>query len=350
MSKYRLYVGSYTAKSAEQLGAGRGITVCDYHGGDTIDLVSVNTDCRDPSFLVVKGNMLYAAEELPESTLSAYAIADGKLQKKNTLPLKQKDTCHIQLTPDGKYLSAADYGSGSLGLIRLERDGGLGELTCLEVHRGSSVHPRQKAPRVHSTLNAPEGKHLLAADLGTDTVTVYALGDNGSLTERPEMGVRVPAGRGPRHMAFSPEGTRLFVVCELSSTLLVYAYDGSSGIGNLLEERELVPQAQRDANKAADIHFSPDGRYLYISVRGCDSIVMMPYEKGVLGEMKRFPSYGKSPRNFCVTEDGNYLITANELSGNIAVLPRDRETGMLGPCAAGMDIPRAVYVTSVKED
>lgn len=350
MSKYRIYVGSYTAKSADKFGAGKGISICDFDSGNTIDLVSVNTDCKDPSFLLLNGKMLYAAEEMPESTLSAYLISEGRLKRTKTLQLHQKDTCHIQLTSDGKFLSAANYGSGSLSLIGLTPDGQLADPVCTVVHQGSSIHPRQTAPRVHSTLNAPDGRYLLAADLGTDTVTVYSQDRNGNLTEEPEMGVRVPAGRGPRHMAFSADGTRLFVVCEISSTLLVYPYDASSGIGELLEERELIPQTGNETNKAADIHFSPDGRYLYVSVRGSDSIVMMSYANGSLGEMKWFPSYGKSPRNFCITEDGKYLITANELSGNIAIILRDRKTGMLAQCAAAMDIPRAVYVTSVMED
>ncbi len=350
MSGYRIFVGSYTAKSADKFGAGKGIYICRFDGGNTITPIGVCTDCTDPSFLLANGHLLYTVEETPDSSLLAYAISDAGLTKLQTLPLHQKDTCHIQLTLDGKFLSAANYGSGSLSLISLTPDGLFGELVCMAVHRGRSIHPRQTAPRVHSTLNSPDGNYLLAADLGTDTVTVYSKTAKGTLKQEPEMSVRIPAGRGPRHMAFSPDGTRLFVVCEISRTLLVYSYDAQSGIGGLLEERNLIAQGKSESDKAADIHFSPDGRFLYVSVRGPDSIVMMPYRDGALGGMKRFPAYGKSPRNFCITEDGKYLITANELSGSIAVIPRDVETGMLGECASSMDIPRAVYVTSVMED
>lgn len=350
MSSYKIYVGSYTEKSAEKLGAGKGIYICRFDGGSTLAPLSVNTDCKDPSFLLVGKQTLYAVEETPESTVSAYILDKDRLTKAVTVLLHQKDACHIQLTSDGKYVSVANYGSGSLSLLRLTQDGLPGDLMCTVAHQGSSVHPRQTAPRVHSTLNSLDGSYILAADLGTDTVTVYSITGSGNLMEQPDMGVRVPPGRGPRHMAFSPEGKRLFVVCEISSTLLVYQYDPRSGIGALLEEIDLIPQGRDESDKAADIHFSPDGRFLYVSVRGQDSIVMLPYENGNLGDMARFPAYGKSPRNFCITEDGNFLITANEVSGNIAVIPRDVETGMLGECVAEVDIPRAVYVTSVMED
>ena len=349
MSRYKIYVGSYTAKSADQFGAGKGIYVCRFDGKDTIIPVWVSTDCMDPSFLLVKGDMLYAVEETRESTLLAYKILNSQLKKAASLPLQQKDTCHIQMTSDEKYISTANYGSGSLSLAALMPDGLFGALACTFVHHGSSVHPRQTAPRVHSTQNSPDGKYLLAADLGTDKITVYFRTEEGRLIEEPKMGVQVPAGRGPRHMAFSPDGARLFVVCEISSTLLIYPYDAHSGVGELLEERNLVPQGGGESSKAADIHFSPDGRHLYISVRGPDTIVMAPYFDGVLGNIKVFPAYGKSPRNFCITPDGKYLITANELPGNIAVMPRDAETGVLGRCTAAADIPRAVYVTAVME-
>lgn len=350
MSRYQLFVGSYTAKSAEKLGGGKGIYMCRFDGRHSIAPVWLSTDCADPSFLAVKGNLLYAAEEQRESTLGAYAISHTGLKRIQTLALHQLDTCHIQLTPDNHYICAANYGSGSLSLIRLKPDGRLGELTCTAAHQGHSIHPRQTAPRVHSTCNSPDGKHLLAADLGTDTITVYSITASGTLKKQPGMGTRVPPGRGPRHMAFSPDGTRLCVVCEISSTLLVLPYDAQSGIGSLLEERSLLPPGSADGAKAADIHFSPDGRYLYASVRGTDSIVMMPYCAGTLGGMTFFPACGESPRHFCITEDGRFLITANEHSGSIAVISRDTETGMLGACVAAMEIPRAVFVTSVQEE
>lgn len=350
MSRYRIYAGSYTDKSADKLGSGRGIYVYEFNTSQNeLRLLSVYADSKDPSFLCIEGENLYAAEEMPQSVISHFKIKDGGLKKEGAIPINQKDSCHVQLMPDKRHLSVANYGSGSLTIIELSEDGGMKRILNTIEHYGHSVHPRQTMPRVHSTLNSPDGKYLLAADLGTDTVTVYEPDAEGNLTKVSSMGVLVPSGRGPRHMAFSPDRKRLFIVGEISGTLLIYAYDEKKGIGELLEERSLADSLTEEPCKPADIHFSPDGGFLYVSVRGTNEILCMAYDKGNVGEAMKFSSFGDSPRNFCITEDGNYLITANEFSGNIAVIERDVSTGRLGKCIQTADIPRAVFVTAVKE-
>lgn len=351
MSRYRIYVGSYTDKSAERLGAGEGIYGYTFDS-KTKELIPwfVNFRCKDPSFLCIEGEDLYAVEELPKSRIAHFKIKEDGLIKCESIPLNVKDSCHVQLMPDKRHLSVANYGSGSLTVIALSEDKSLQKIVCTIEHEGYSVHPRQTMPRVHSTLNSPDGAYLLAADLGTDTVTVYKAGKEEALTKMDSMGVHVPPGTGPRHMAFSPDRKRLFVAGEIGGTLLTYAYDEKQGVGALLEERSLIPDSSEETPGPADLHFSPDGSFLYVSVRGTDKILCMKYDEEKLGETMEYPCYGSSPRNFCMTEDGRYLLTVNEFSGNIAVIERNAKTGALEECVQKADIPRAVFVTAIKEE
>jgi 6-phosphogluconolactonase len=252
----------------------------------------------------------------------------------------------------GHWLYVANYNSGSMAAIPIRADGGLGEGGGSMQHGGSSVNPqRQRGPHAHSANLAPDGRFLLAADLGLDQILVYRLdGGKGPFTPNDPPFAKVAPGSGPRHMAFSRDGRFAYAVNEMLATVTAFRYDAARG---RLEELQTVSMTAADytgAKSGAEIAVHPDGRFLYASNRGDSTIALFRIDpaKGTLTAVERTPSGGKTPRNFAIDPTGTWLFAANQDSGNVVLFRIDPASGRLSASGKTIDVASPVCVVFAK--
>lgn len=345
MSTYRFYIGCYT-KGPEEPGVA--LVELDSQAG-RLELLSAHWCGQSPSFLTRRGDYLYAANEVGDrGFVSACRVdeAAGSLAYLNGVGVAGMHTCHVAAA--GDFLYAANYSSGGIFGARILPDGSLGEI-CAEVQfEGSGPNPdRQEKPHAHSVNLIPTGEKLIVADLGTDRLMLYGINHStGKLTpDGKQKSVVVRPGEGPRHMAFHPNGRWLYIVTELGNNVIFYR---SEAPGGPLKEEGVFPLLQEEftaADTAADIHLSPDGRRLYASVRGKNLISAFNIrENGGLHWIGSYPSHGDSPRSFCITADGRYILIAHQNSGDLVLCSLNRETGSVSDKLDSLVLPGASCV------
>jgi len=313
---------------------------------DAVELHSVQTvnDRTDPGFQALHPNetVLYSVSREPFSsemageseTLTAYSInkTSGTLTLLNELPVQGQGSAHVSVDPQGEFIYVSNYRSGNLNMISIGEDGRLEEVTDVIQHTGSSVHPRQEAPHVHAADPSPDGRFLYVSDLGLDKIMIYAIDrDKRQLVPAETPFAKTKPAAGPRHFTFHPNGQFAYSVEELSSTVAVYEVDKDGGGLKNIQRIAMLPPDFEGANKAADIHISPDGRFLYASNRGHQSLAIYQIKAstGTLSLVGREPTQGDHPRNFMIDSRGQYLFVANMNSDNIVIFERDPETGLL---------------------
>lgn len=321
------YVGGYS--SAQE----RGIHLCALNpSSGKLRLVHSTSGIENPSFLIVGGRSdelrLYAAMECEEGKVAAYNIepADGRLTMLHTESTDGASPCHVSLAPSG-HLLVANYSSGHVNSFELDEQGELAGKAATVQHVGSGFRQdRQESAHAHHIYPSKDGKYAFVSDLGLDQIIVYRMEDGKLITHRE---VALPPGAGPRHFIIHPSDTIAYGINELNNTITQYAYNPTHGILEILQHVSTLPEDFAEESYAADIHFSPDGKYLYASNRGHDSIVRFKLDEstGGLSEPEWTSVGGKWPRNFAVTHD--YVIVANQLSNNIIALRRDPATGCL---------------------
>ena len=336
----KLYAGCYTGDTPEG-----GILIFDFcPRTGALHLLSQFGFAPNPSYLALRGKMLYAVTETAGGALTSFALEDGgaALRPVASVPSGGDDPCHILVWPDGRRVSVANYSSGSLAVFDVLEGGAAARRAAFCQHSGvgHDAQNRQAGPHVHSTGMDASGQ-LLAADLGLDRIFRYRLDADGVLQSGASALV-APPGSGPRHFCFSRDGKTLYAVAEMGNQLLEYAYDpeGECALRNVLP---LLDAGFAGENLAADIHLAPDGRFLYASNRGDDSIAAFRLsEDGRATVLERTSAHGRGPRNFCLSPDGRFALIANQYSGNIAVCVRDTESGHIGEMVCDVPAPRAV--------
>ncbi len=325
---------------------GRGIAVLslDLHTG-ALHLVSHTEGIDNPSFLAVSadGRRLYATSEVygwHEGVVSAYAIGDaGGLTYINKQPTLGSVAAHVSLDPSGRWVLVANYRLGEDGArparavvsFPVEPDGGLGPAADGVVHVGSGPDPeRQEGPHPHCVLAAPDGRHVLVADLGTDRVVVHSLHPTtGRFAQVSEL--RMPPGCGPRHLAWVRPDLAV-VTGELDNTVTSLAWDGATL--RIAAAASSLPAAFRGRSHAAAVQAAPDGRFVYVSNRGDDSIAVLEVGgAGQLGWIARHAT-GRTPRHFALHPGGEWLLVGCQDDHEVIVLRRDPSDGRLsGPVA-----------------
>jgi len=280
------------------------------------------------------------AHEDPVGRVSAWQLdstGDHQLIGQN-ISLGDEPT-HASLSHDGRYLFISNYGSrpnpgGSLAVMPLAEDGHPLPVTQMLAHQSSGVHPeRQQSAHVHSAVPSPDGKRLLVSDLGADRVFVYRYEPRQA--ERPlqpdePASIELPAGSGPRHLVFHPNGKHAYLALELSAQVASFDYtNGTLTRRQLLDLKEAGSDVRHSPGA---IHTSADGRFLYVSDRGdYNHIIVFAIEAdGTLREIQRRSSEGREPREFAITPDGRFMLIANQLSDELVVLRRDAGSGELG--------------------
>ena len=266
--------------------------------------------------------------------ISAFRLEgdDGKLTFLNRQSALGTTACYLDVDATGRTLVVANYSSGSVASLPIGKDGSLGKAKSFFQHKGSSVNERrQTGPHAHCFVISPDNRYVLSADLGLDQVLSYRLdADDAKLSVPRQPFVRTPAGAGPRHLTFHPNGRWVYVIHELTNAVSMFNYNDKTGV--MIERQTLstLPADFEGTSYCADVKVTPDGRFVYGTNRGHDSIAI--YRVGVNGLLKTIaivPSLGKGPQNLAITPDGRLLLCANMPGGNIAVFRIDRKRGTL---------------------
>lgn len=324
-----MFVGTYTHKGSQ------GIYLYMFNTENGEAMLYSNTAAEHPSFLARSGDgkTLYAVKETGDSTASVSAFAfDGEgLSFVNSLPTSGGAPCHVVVAKKHPIALVSNYSGGSLAVFRLEDNGALGSQIQLIQQEGSGPNKdRQDASHVHSAFFTADEKHVFVQNLGTDKVTIYRVdNDGGAYKLVEESHLEAPAGGGPRHIAFDAKEKNLYVLLEMSAQIAHYTKDGKNW--KLLDTVSINDDAFNGENGAAEIKFSPDGKFLYASNRGeANSVALFQVEKsGALNKTKVYPTNGKEPRNFNISPDGRFLLVANQSTDDITVFKRDLATGEL---------------------
>ncbi len=265
---------------------------------------------------------------------------DGKLTEINRRTTKGTASCYVDVHASGRELLVANYSSGDVISYKVAGDGAISEPVTFLRHTGSSVNTsRQKEAHAHCFVISPEGKYAFAADLGTDQVMCYRLNaEEGSIAANSQPFVRLPPGSGPRHLTFHPNGKWMYVINELLNTVTRFDYAADSG---WLVERETSPTLPadfKDASYTADLKITPNGKFLYGTNRGHDSLACYRIaEDGKLTLLEIVPSLGKGPQNLAITADSGLLLCANMAGSNLAVFKIGSE-GKLAAAGAPIEI------------
>ena len=335
--KYYLFIGTYTE------GTSKGIYVYRFDAATgKAEAVSEADGVADPSYLALapKGDFLYAANELTngaEGEVSAFSFdaASGQLHFLNKQPSGGGSPCYVSVDSSRKWLMVANYMGGNLSAFPIAADGSLGASAQLIQHQGVGVNPkRQEKPHVHTVFFTPDERYLLTPDLGLDRIYVYNFrpDDARPLSPAQMPYIQTKPGSGPRHIAFSPDHRFMYVIEELAGDVLTYEYAG----GKFIPVQTLISNTvDTGADKgSADIHLSPDGKFLYASNRGSANTLTIYSVHTGSGKLKKIAVVDAgvvTPRNFAIDPSGQFLLVAGQKSNSIAFFKRDIKTGLLTP-------------------
>ena len=285
----------------------------------------------NPSYLVIAPNdsFMYCVSENKgdEAIINAYRVGmtSGRMALINRVLAHGDDPCH--LTTYARNLYVANYSSGSIGVVGIERDASLFDNEeVIKFNNGTNVDSvRQKESHIHQVQKSPDGHFLFAVDLGGDCIYKYEL--RPKFKEGEPFKIDLPKGCGPRHIAFSPDSKHMYVITELSDEVITFDYDAESG--NVVQ-KQIVKASDAGARGGAEVEVSPDGKYLYASVRLKDDGVAV-FKINPDGTLQKtgYQKTSKHPRMFKITPNGKYLLVACKDDNVIQVYERNAETGEL---------------------
>ncbi|WP_299119229.1 lactonase family protein [uncultured Winogradskyella sp.] len=330
-----LFVGSFTDKKP-----GEGIHVYEFNTETGEAALKFTLDSvTNTSFLKLSNNgkYLYSVmdSQMPyHGKIGAFAVdsINGKIELINSQDCGGLNPAHIDIDKTGNFLASSQYSDGSLSLFKIKKDGSLNSHSqVLRFKDSSVVNSRQEASHIHSSNFSPDNNFLLAHDLGADKIRGFSFNSNmkDSLLHN-EKQIKMKPGSGPRHFTFHPNGKFGYSIAELSGKITAFNY--KYGQLEFFKDYQSY-QKQQDIYRAADIHISPDGNFLYASNRGPEedsiSIFSVNQENGTLTLIGHEPTYGEHPRNFVIDPSGKFLLVANQFTDNIVVFSRDTMTGKL---------------------
>lgn len=359
-SDYWVYI-SYSPK-----GKANGIRVYRMNGeSGAVSGGEVVSDAEDPNFLAISNDQrfLYAstntlnAQKKSSGSVTAFGIdgKTGKLQLLNRESSHGTRAVHVSLDPANTTVLVANYVGNTVAALGIHSDGTLmpANVDGVRTESGSGPNPtRQQHPYLHSIYPDPAGRFVYACDLGTDHIHVFRLdAERHALT--PVTDVAAPPGCGPRHLCFSADGTRAYLVTEMGNIVITYEVDSASGG---LRQKQIVsslpPDGKFDLTKqtAAEVHLHPNGRFLYVSNRGPhSSITVFGVEQdGTLRFIEDVPSGGEAPRYFGLDPAGRFLFAGNQNSDNVHIFRVDRQTGKVSETGQVLQVPAPMCVAFVR--
>jgi len=342
-SKTYLFVGSYTNGEVAE-----GICVYEFNSIDgRLQEVYKESNLINSSFLTISpnGRYLYACTDSKlekDGSVSAFKIdsLSGSLTYLNKQSVGGRNPVHVTMDKNSEFLVNSSYTDAGISIFKCNADGSLQAYTQLIEFSGSSIIPKRQAEsHIHSSHFDPDNALIFAPDLGADKIRVLSF-KRGLLKEVDSLTIASNAGSGPRHFTFHPNKAFAYCVEELSGTLTSYSY--KKGKLRWIDS-DFSYEREHDSYGSADIHISPDGRFLYASNRGnmenSISIFAIEQEKGTLSIVGHQSTYGNHPRSFVIDPSGNFLLVANQNTGQIVVFKRDIQTGFLNKTNTEIDIP-----------
>ena len=347
---FLVYIGTYTGPESE------GIYTFEFDRKSG-KLTPINQPAKtsNPSFVAVhpSGDFLYAVNEDAEFNgekgggITSFSIdpETGALTEINSQCTHGEHPCHLTIDQTGRTVGVANYTGGSIAAYRIGRDGALSPASTFVQHQGKSVHPRQEAPHGHSIDVDPANRFMAVSDLGIDQVLIYKMNARkGQLTAHST--VKSEPGAGPRHFSFHPTGKFGFGINELNMTANAYRYDARAGRLELLQTVSTLPpgEKQQEGQSTAEMYVHPNGKFLYGSNRGHNTIVVYGIDQktGKLSYVENESTGGSTPRSFGVVPTGDYLLALNQASNTIVVFKIDPGTGALEPTGEEVLCPTPV--------
>lgn len=350
--KYFLFIGTYTGTGS------KGIYVYQFDAATGKATWISNTDSVvNPSFLSIapNGAVLYACTET--RTVNAGGVtafkfnrANGTLTQLNKQSSGGDNPCYVNVHKSGKWVTVGNYSGGSLAVFPLNGDGSLQPYSQLIQHEGKSINEsRQEKAHVHATVFSPAQDYLFVPDLGMDKVMTYRFN---AATAKPLQAVAptvTKPGSGPRHFEFHPNGKWAYLIEELAGAVTTYDYKA----GKLTQKGRVFthPDTLTSQPGSADIHVSPDGKFLYASNRARENniaIFKIDAATGNLSSVGYQSTLGETPRNFCIDPTGNFLLAANQNSSTVVIFKRDKKTGLLQTTGEPLQIPQPVCLKMMK--
>ncbi|MFJ1597491.1 lactonase family protein [Streptomyces sp. NPDC088261] len=340
----RLFLGTYTSSP----GGGTGVGLATYDSATgAITGTGTVTGVADPSYLAIHpdGRTLFAVDEQQAGQVTAIALADdGRHTVLGSRSTGGAGPAHLSVHPSGQWLLTANYTSGSVAVLPIQASGALGERTALVTHSTPPPGPGQGGPHAHQIVTSPDGGHVLAVDLGNDTVYTYRLDvQTGALTRVSY--ARLRPGAGPRHLTFHPSGAFAYLANELDNTVVVCAYDSSTG--------QLTPGEPQSTGTTgntrsfpAELAVTDNGAFAYLANRGHNSLARYAIEAdgAELRLLDTVPVGGDYPRQIALSPGGELLFAANQRSNSVTVFDVDQVTGELRSAGAPFTAPVAVCV------
>jgi 6-phosphogluconolactonase len=354
-----VYVGTYTETKGKGIYLFR-LQAENLEVSQNITLVplGIAAETPNPTFLELDltRRRLFAVNELqefqgkPGGLVSAFSIdpATGALTLLNQRPSMGAGPCHIVSDKANRHVLVSNYGSGSVAVLPIGADGTLGAASDVVQHAGRSVHPdRQKGPHAHCVTLDPANRFAFVCDLGLDKIMAYRFdAAQGKLSPHAPPFTSVKPGAGPRHMVFRPDGRFAYVANELTSTISVFAYDANAGALREVQTVSTLPEYFDGANTAAEIDVHPSGKWVYVSNRGHNSVVLFSVdpERGTLTYVEEQGTGGYTPRHFGIEPSARHLAIGNQDSDTVLVCRIDAGNGRLKPSGVFTSVPAPACV------
>lgn len=334
-NQHYLITGTYTPGKSE------GIYVYLFNSKDGSSKEMSHVKISNPSFVAVSPDerFVYAVKEEAaengkggEIAAFSFSKSTGMLSLINQQASGGDHPCYVSIDKTGRWVVAGNYSSGSLAVLPVQSDGSLGAASTVIRHEGKGLNmQRQTKPHVHCTFFSDDNRFLFVPDLGIDKVMIYSFDETtGKLAPAPQVFAKSADGAGPRHICFHPSGNYAYLLEELSGTVQVFDYKN----GTLKKKQRIstMPSGDMAFAGSADIHVSPDGRFLYASNRAESNtiaIFRINRKDGRLTLISHQSTLGKTPRNFNFDPTGNFLLVGNQHSDEIVVFRRNKKTGLL---------------------
>ncbi|WP_227396533.1 lactonase family protein [Jeotgalibacillus aurantiacus] len=339
------YIGTYTRKSSKGIYQ---IELNTETGSLSVKGVAAKGD--SPTYVNADHSQGYLYAVAPGG-LSAYQVDQqtGELTYINHLNVKDGSPCHLSVSPDGKFAAAAFYHDGTLALYSRDPEtGALKEQLDVVKHEGEGPNKdRQDAAHTHYSGFSPDGRYIVAVDLGTDEIISYRY-QEGALQEASVF--KTEAGAGPRHLVFHPEQPLAYCMTELTNEVLTLAYDKETGNFRQLQAIPAIPGDFTENSQGSAIHISSDGRFVYAGNRGHNSIAVYSADEnnGELTHIEYVSTEGNWPRDFVLDPSEKYIVASNQESDSIVLFNRDPETGRLTWTGQKIEVPEPVCVKFLK--
>jgi 6-phosphogluconolactonase len=351
---YPLFVGTYTGKGS------KGIYWLDFNSQTGLATLISSTDtASNPSFICVSpsGKNLYAVSEdgnKEHGHISAYTINQKTktLDFINKVPSNGDHPCFVAINKKANWLVAANYSSGSLASFSVNPNGSINESTQKIVHTGSGPNKqRQASPHVHATFFGPNYTSVWAPDLGSDKIAVYDFNDKvaAPLSSTAVHEIISSPGSGPRHLTFSPNKLFVYVIEELTGTISAYKIKGTKT--SFIQNIKTHPENVKSTFGSADIHITPNGKFLYASNRGEENNLAIFSIHPITGKLTNIGYQsvsGIGPRNFTIDPTGQYVLVANQITSNIVTFYINQATGLLKELPTQINIPNPVCLVFTK--